>query len=191
VKLQVADSSNLFDYFNQRVDKAVDRAALPVSDDTRLYLATLLVDRARTDTPRPEAHTLVELHARASQAPPAESARTYRELGDRALYAVGYFEESLERRVVGPDYYVEMGRAAYWRVDEVFKRWFADAFGPVFRELAEQFQGCVSVISSIRDEHDSPDDVVRLYQRWLETQDEGLAVRLRQKGLLLADGIEE
>ena len=37
----------------------------------------------------------------------------------------------------------DMGAAAYYQVDQTFKTWFADAFGPVFKELANRFMECV------------------------------------------------
>jgi hypothetical protein len=114
----------------------------------------MLAERVRADRSAPPETTLAELHARASSAPPAEQARAYRELGDRTLMCLGLFRESLARKTVGPAYYADMGSAAYARVDLVFKRWFSDAFGPVFGELAVQFRACVAVLARIRQEHE-------------------------------------
>lgn len=182
---RVVTTSNLFDYFHERVEPA--RTSRKLSDETGLYLASLLTERARTDRPAPPETTLAELHMKASQAPPAQQARTYRELGDRALYLLGYFAESLKRRTVGPSYYADMGAAAYYRTDQIFKRWFADAFGPVFAELSVEFDAAVAVLGEVREAHRSeqPDDPLWLYERWLETGDEALAAQLRKKGLLL------
>ena len=179
-------STCLFDYFHERVKDARGAVSAGISEDTGLYLTTLLVDRARTDAPRPPEETLAELHARAAGAPPAEQARTYRELGDRSLYLVGYFEESLHRRTVGVRYYCEMGSAAYHRVDQVFKRWFANAFDEVFVELATGFADCVRILKEVRSNVDEePDFLMRLYQQWLDTGSEEAASRLRERGLLL------
>lgn len=184
---RVMTANNLFDYFHDRVEDA--RTSLPVRicDDTSLYLTSLLVERARTDRPTTPEETLAELHMRAANAPPAEQARAYRELGDRALYLLGYFAESLERRTVGPAYYAEMGSAAYHRVDIVFKRWFADAFGPVFRELAFRFTDCVHLIEDVRRTHDedNPDDPMALYRLWLATGNAQYADKLKELGILL------
>ena len=130
--------------------------------------------------------TLAELHARASSAAPGQRASTYRELGDRSLYLVGYFRESLARRTVGPRYYAEMGAAAYDQVDRVLKDRFADAFGPVFRELADGFRECVAILDRIRCTQDAePDSLSRWYEEWLRTGDEDTAELLRRRGLLL------
>lgn len=184
---RVTTDANLFDYFHDHVEQARNRRRLEISDDTGLYLATLLADRTRSDRPAPPEETLAELHAAAAQAPPAKQASTYRELGDRALYLLGYFAESLQRRLVGPAYYAEMGVAAYHRVDLLFKVLFSDAFGPVFGELSREFRGCVDVLSDIRDAHrrDHPNELMQLYTRWLETGDKAVEAELRERGLLL------
>ncbi|MEO0600508.1 MAG: hypothetical protein AAF211_03675 [Myxococcota bacterium] len=182
----IESNSSLFDYFHGRVRDARDGLGIEVSEDTGLYLTTLLVDRARADAKRPPETTLAELHARAVQAPPAEQARTYRELGDRSLYLLGYFEESLSRKVVSTRYYCEMGAAAYARVDEVFKLWFANAFDQVFEELSVGFEDCVRVIKQVRTAVDEePDVLMRLYRQWVETGSEDAKQRLRARGIVV------
>ncbi len=187
---RVARAANLFDYFNDQVEEARARQGVDISSDTRLYLVTLLADRARSDAIASTEETLAELHARAAHAPPARQARTYRELGDRALYLLGYFAESLSRRLVGPEYYADMGSAAYHRVDILFKSVFSDAFGPVFRELALRFRDCASIVEAVRDAHreDRPDDLAVLYERWLATGDPATAEKLTTRGVLLPRG---
>jgi hypothetical protein len=189
----VRSETNLFDYFHERVEQA--RSARPgrISDDTGLYLASLLVERTRADRPTPPEDTLAELHLRAANAPPAAQARTYREVGDRALYLLAYFEQSLNRRTVGPSYYADMGQAAYHRADVVFKQWFSDAFGPVFAELATRFDDCVDLLGAVKESHadDHPDDPLWIYERWLATGAEHYAVKLREKGLLLKTRVDD
>ena len=183
----VADLKNVFDYFEQEVSDAIEQVNTDISDDTALYLISLLVERTRADRPTPPEDTLAELHARAAQAGPHEQASTYRELGDRTLYVLGYFSESLSRQTVGETYYAQMGAGAYHRVDIVFKRWFSNAFGPVFSELSERFHDCVSLLNVVRESHESaqPDNLLWLYQKWLETGSEALAAQLRDRGVLL------
>ena len=188
-KSAISKTSNLFDYFKDQVEIAQMRLALDLAPDTSLYLANLLQDRARCDRPAPPEQTLAELHARASSAPPGPRAQTYRELGDRSLYALGYFRESISGKTVGPNYYFDMGSSAYHRADQVFKHWFADAFGPVFTELAHQFKDCVDVLEHIRsDQEAQPDLISRWYDEWLCTGDPKTAIRLRRRGVLLPTG---
>ena len=180
--------TNLFDYFQRCVEDARQELSVPLTDDAGLYLAKLLTDRARADAPTAPEQTLAELHARAAHARPGAQAKAYRELGDRALYRLGCFRESLDSQMVGPRYYRTMGSAAYYRVDEVLRVWFASAFGPVFRELAHQFDQCVSLLDEVRRRHPEGElnAILGLYERWLETGSEDMAARLRAKGLILA-----
>ena len=138
-------ADNLFDYFHGKVTDAHASASLDLSDDTVLYISRLLTEQARTDRPTLPEQTLAELFGRAAHAAPSEQIAAYRELGDRSLYLLGCFGESLEGTLVGPSYYKDMGAAAYWRADRALKRWFTDAFGPVFRELALCFEDCVEL----------------------------------------------
>ncbi|MCO4744073.1 MAG: hypothetical protein KC912_04745 [Proteobacteria bacterium] len=183
----VMEAHNLFDHFRECVDNVVDREGIELADDTQLYLASMLAERARADRPTAPETTLAELHGRAALARPGEQAAAYRELGDRALYLLGYFRESLTRRIVGPRYYASMGAAAYHRTDLVLKAWFADAFGPVFAQLSVQFDECVHIVTAVRQTHegDHPDPMIRLYERWIDTGSEDARARLAKRGLLL------
>ena len=183
---RVAPVNNLFDYFQERVEDAKrQRSLAALSDDATLYLASMLAERARSDRPAPPEQTLAELHASAASAPPASQIRQYRELGDRALYLLGYFRENVARRSVGVSYYEDMGSAAYHRVDLGFKRWFADAFGQVFHELAERFRECVGVLEHVRGVADEPGSLPRLLDEWQRTGSEDAAARLRRLGVLI------
>lgn len=181
---RVQTDANVFDYFRAQVREARNQADIGLTEQTELYLAQLLAERTR----RPEGEgpvTLAELHLHATQGTPAEQASRYRALGDRALYDLGYWPEVVERRIVGPEYYAEMGSAAYARTDLVFKRFFADAFGPLFRELAEQFRACVAVLERVRAAASGEDELTRLYNEWAESGSEALAERLRMRGLVV------
>lgn len=192
-KPALTGEGNLFDFFHARVSDARSETGLQISPDTELYLASLLADRARSDRPgRPE-QTLAELHARAAGSPPGSQASTYRELGDRALLLLGFFREHLDRarRPVGPAYYEDMGAAAYHHVDLVLKRWFSDAFGPVFEELAQGFKGCAEVLGVVRSrtpasaEGPHADSLLAAYGRWLDGGGRGDAATLYAGGLIL------
>lgn len=193
MKPLLTGNDNLFDFFHARVADAKAETGLSISNDTSIYLASLLADRARSDRPGPPEQTLAELHASAAHAPPGAQASRYRELGDRALLLLGFFREHLDRRrrLVGPGYYEDMGAAAYHHVDLVLKRWFSDAFGPVFRELAEGFRGCVAVLDRVRARTPSEaradefDALLGAYDRWLAGGARGEAATLYAGGLIL------
>lgn len=167
---ELVGSSNLFDFFHDRILLARHDVDADFHDDTVLYLAQLLSERAHSTEALGDG-TLAELHGRAANSPPGRQASTYRELGDRALYLLGFFHEHLDRarRPIGPGYYVDMGIAAYDRCDQVLKRWFADAFGPVFMELSQNFEACVKLLTTVRGaaSESTENDLVQAYQRWM------------------------
>ena len=119
-----------------------------------------------------------------TRGPCKAQAKTWRALGDRALYDLGQYREHLQKKVVPLSYYEAMGASAYRRADEVLARFFARAFGDVFGELAERFRDCVRILERVRTRH-GRDPIDALWQAWLETGDEGVAARLRARGVVV------
>lgn len=88
---------------------------------------------------------LFELQLESRQEDTAHTRETQKHLGDYAMFMVGMFPESLQRRrrPVPPDYYVSQGKQAYATVSEI------DALRPtatLFRKLAANFEVCVSAL---------------------------------------------
>jgi hypothetical protein len=70
-----------------------------------------------------------------------------RRLGDIALFIAGMFSPSLKRKVVGVDYYINMGGGAYdWLSDSLASTGDRSLDWKTFRELAENFQDMVFVL---------------------------------------------
>ncbi len=175
----------LFGFFHERLTLARGDDGIDLTDDAAMYLAQMLADRARLDRDAPEADTLAELHLRHADATPAVQVRAYRELGDRAMLELALFEGRIDRSVVGRSYYEDMGSAAYARLDQVMTRWFADAFGTVFRELAERFRDGVALIRSARHGCADGESIQDLLARWEHTPTPHVARLLWDRGILI------
>ena len=188
MKKDLKAPETLFDFFHGKVVLARDDMTLNLDPDTLLYLAKLLTDRARYVPEKHAYDSLAEIHGRAAQSQPTDRIRMYRALGDHALYKVGFFRESITRSAMNPTYFTDMGSAAYYQVDQTFKTWFADAFGPVFKELASRFLDCVQLLAKVKTSTstDHTDAILRLYQRWLHTGDQEALTALRQYGILVS-----
>lgn len=174
--------SELFGFFHERVEQVVQKQGAPVSEPTVYYLSQLLVDQSRV---MGEDATLVELRQRALVARPHEAVSLWKHLGDYALLISGFFRESLRRRQVSPDYYAQMGAGAYQTLRRLL--WQPEGgFVEIFSELSQRFHACVDVLGEVREEvrERSDDDVVRLYEEWLQTGSPRIAERLRQLGVL-------
>lgn len=194
----LSTAPNLFDFFHEQVDTAVQAAGSPVSEDGVYYLTNLLVERGVQRSERDQPDTLAELHIQAAQGGRSEAIRSYRELGDQALYRAGFFRGSLKRCSVGVDYYVNMGSTAYDRLSSLLAAPRGAVVGEgggrgldeVYGELARRFAACTEVLREVREalraggsaERDV--DVLRLYEEWLSTGSPRAAARLRELGVV-------
>jgi hypothetical protein len=103
-----------------------------------------------------------------------------RHVGDLSLFISGFFSDSLNRRLVDVDYYIQLGEHAYASLARRDGR-----FGDVFDELSGKFVAFVDVLSEVS-EHSaitSNSDLLRLYEKWLRTKSR------RSGDLLVARGI--
>lgn len=189
---------NLFDFFHDEVDAATDATGSDVSEEGVFYLTNLLVEQTRTpgaQTP----DTLAELHIRAAHAPRATAIREYRTLGDRALYVMGFFPESLSRKTVRPSYYRDMGRTAYDRLARMLTAPVPAAdssgghkgLGEIFAELAESFRTCTDILREVHDamrarseQPPSEAALLQLYEEWLSSGNQRALRTLQRHGLV-------
>ena len=89
---------------------------------------------------------LVDFQLESQRGDAAHARETQKHLGDYALFIVGMFPESLQRRrrPISPDYYVAQGKQAYTTVSEM------DGLRPtavLFRKLAANFETCVCALN--------------------------------------------
>jgi hypothetical protein len=178
---------NLFDFFHERIESAVQHQRAPVSENAVFYLSSLLTEQARRgEADGEDSPTLVELRHRAVTAPlAAEAVGWWRKLGDSSLLLTGYFREHLERRRISRDYCARMGESAYRSLEHLLDL-RGGGFAGVYAELAERYDACVEVIAEVRDEsrERSDTDIVLLYEEWLASGSPRVAERLRVLGLV-------
>ena len=185
----IETSGDVRGWFRERLLAALQSIQVPASETTQVYLVELLAsfavgtDRAELD--RPLALQLAD----AVDADGPEKIRILRSLGDTALYILGFFEDHLERRGLSRSYVVAMGGRAYSSVGAL------SAFSPseaarrqAYAELADHFEGYVEAIDDVREGTAlrTPQEIVRLYERWKRTRSPKLAQRLRREGVFPA-----
>lgn len=176
------------DFFQQVVGAAMTKHDVRLQDATRCYLINLLTERTAS---RVDDEPLSLKLAQARQAAPLEQLRLLQQTGDTALYLCGFFAESLSRRLVSVEYYIELGGAAYGQLARAGTLVSALVCG-VFDELAAQFPRLVGVLAETRNSlniHSSRNEL-RLYKQWLETRSEHLGNRLRSAGFVLPNSDE-
>lgn len=180
---EVTVQSDLFSFFHDRISQVRTDDGIDLTDDAALYLAQMLSERARHDRSRPRGDTLAELHLLHAHASPTEQVQAYRELGDRALHELAWFQERVERTIVGPDYYQRMGRSAYGRLHDLLDRWFSRAFGSVFEELADRFSDCVKLLRVAQHGCAEGADIEEILLRWEQTRSPHIARLLHRHGV--------
>lgn len=189
---RVRPVASLKEFFRESVSEAMQRQQVDADDHTAYYVVNLLTLFARSealfdDTPdgrelRPVAKILAE--GLAAEGLPERNYALQR-VGDVSLFIAGFLGDSLARKLVDIDYYVQMGGSAYGALaDNVRGSVRGRAFGNVFAELAAKFQAFVDVLADIREEaRPTQRDILRLYETWIRTGSRRAARQLRACGI--------
>jgi hypothetical protein len=171
------------EYFREMVESAMENQRFSARELTSFYVVNLLAGFVHLDT-SPAAGDEAPLGLRLAQAmQDAGIAQRdgLRKVGDLSLFISGFFSDSLNRRLVDVDYYIQLGECAYGSL----ARRSEDAFADAFDELAEKFTAFVDILGEVseRTALTSNGDLLRLYEKWMRT-------RSRRSGdLLVARGI--
>lgn len=167
-------------FFQEVLSGALDRQGMATSESTELYLVGLLGEYARARLPD---HAL-SLRLVESQSDAGERVRALKEVGDTTLYVAGFFADSLQRKLVGVDYYMDLGQAAY---HELAHRLATSSVAEVYAELSGKFPRFVEVLTEVR-RHVAfaSHDIVHLYEEWVRTRSAWVEKRLRTLGVLVS-----
>lgn len=175
---------NLTEFFRDLLQSAMRSQEVQSSQDSEFYLVKLLEAFARVDRDwfdRPLALEFLE----SFHSPLTHRYGKLKRVADTALFVSGLFMESLHRKLVSSDYYMQLGRTAYTHLSTL-----SDGLGAVpgdlFAELAERFPDFVRVLAEISFEELFRGDVhlLRVYTRWLYTRGERDARWLLRHGVI-------
>lgn len=169
------------EFFRGLVQDAMRAQGVTAGGETEFYLVQLLHHHLRMRAElldRPLALEFLE----ASSAGGVERFQRLKLVGDTALFVAGLFADCLERSVVQPTYYIELGALAYRRVAGIG----SPRVREMFAELAMQFLDLVRVLGEIsnRELFASDRDTLRIYRRWLLTRGAQDASLLVARGLI-------
>ncbi len=178
----MVESSSLAGLFHSLIRDAMATQNVSASETTQFYLVKLLEDFAtkRADLLRPP---LAIDYLEAGHLPAAQRYEKLKRVADTALFVTGVFIDSLERSLVGPDYYTTLGRTAYARLSAEPTR---TGLAGLFDELARRFPDFVRVLMEISEQEifHREQDTLRLYKRWLYTRGGRDAERLVRRGII-------
>ena len=142
--------------FRQLTEMSFAQIGMPDAE-LMAYVTGLLVDFTHVDNlyrvrdaQGRRVEYLFEMQLESQRGDAAHARAAQKHLGDYALFIVGMFPESLQRRrrAVSPSYYVAQGKQAYTTVSEM------DSPRPsaaLFRKLAAHFEICVCALNVEKD----------------------------------------
>jgi len=165
------------------VQRATAAQHVPVGEHAEAYLVALLAAFARPARADLLDPPLALDYLQAPHLPAAQRYEKLKRVADTALFVTGLFFESLDRSLVGADYYTALGQGAYAQLSVTAAR---GGLSPLFGELADRFRDFVRVLAEIgaQDLFRSDRDVLRLYKRWLHTRGGHEADLLVRRGLI-------
>jgi len=173
------------EHFKSLVDEAGEHLNVRPLPAVKDYLVDLLEFHVQTNNLFPKQYgTLAELWLESQN---AQNIRQQRErlkaLGDRALYISGFFSESLQRKIVDIDYYIQMGELAFGYLSELSRN---ESQGHIYRILSQKFSRWVEMIHfvALRSFPNSDAGVLRLYEQYLKTGSELARTQLVERGVV-------
>jgi hypothetical protein len=179
------------EYFYELLDGAFSKRSFKPTAETSFYLVNLLNQFMTTDAlysrdadGRHREDALALLVKEANEIPADDAKRAlYRQVGDLSLYRAGFFQESLNRKLVDVDYYIDMGGHAY---REAASRHEERGLRIVFEELAQRFGKFVDVLADVSDVTMSKSErnLLRLYDNWIKTKSERAERLLNEAGII-------
>lgn len=184
-------SANPREFFFEAVNEALQHQKVKTLPQVRNYLVDLLEFHLTTEnlfdlvdgSGRRSRETLAEMYLKASQAEPRARVELLKKVGDKALYISGFFGDSLQRKVVDVDYYVDMGGSAYGTLSECVRE---NAAAEMFREFARRFNEFMDVLTRISATAfvQNEENILRLYETYAKTGSSVARERLLEKGLI-------
>jgi hypothetical protein len=174
---------NLTEFFRELLQRAMRSQAVRSSEEAEFYLVRLLEGFAHADRgwfERPLALDYLE----SFHSPRSHRYGKLKRVADTALFVSGLFVESLHRKLVGSDYYMQLGRTAYTHLSALTGGSRVVRTDP-FAELAERFPDFVRVLAEIsfRELFRGDDHLLRVYTRWMYTRSERDARWLMRHGV--------
>jgi hypothetical protein len=185
-------------FFGELLREALSVEGLALDEACVAYLQNLCSDFVKHEalhgaesTGEPGTPALVWLYQRAQTADRGLRFHAYRQLGDVSLVVSGFFTPHIERErsLVGVDYYVQMGSAAYDSAATLAK---PEGFGDLLSELAAKFRRLVEVMTRVAERTTLPirRDVAAMFDRFARNPDSAeLHRRLVAQGLIPAVAI--
>ncbi len=171
------------EHFRSLIEEALREQRLRIDKTVEFYLANLLaryVDTRKFSTEPVALRLLKALDERREL-----KNLLLKEVGDTTLFVAGFFHESLKRKLVDVDYYIDIGTISYNHLADSLSAGTSSQLSSLYRELSERFVELVDVLGEVseRTRLSSINDILRIYERWLRTGSKRMERLLRDMGI--------
>jgi hypothetical protein len=178
-------AETLESFFWGKLGEVLKERCVEVQPATEHYLVQML--SARATQPVDDTPLALKLLAAREEAEATERRRQLRDVGDTSLFVSGFWADSFARRVVDVDYYIGLGGTAYGELARGVG-WGKDPYESVYGELADKFARFVGVLAALSHYFmpaSTPQDVLKLYERYRATGSRWAQSRLAALGVLV------
>lgn len=180
-------------YFQELVSRGLSSRKLSTSPHVETYLVKILnfyldARNLHDDTYSDEQgsknpKTYAEMFLHALNCDDFRKIELLRKIGDRTLYISGIFGDSLQRKIVDVDYYVNIGGSAYAALSQTTKN---GELVNVYSTISQNFVDFVDVFTYVSHNSfiKSDQSVLRLYDRYMKTGSDLAREKLIELGVL-------
>jgi hypothetical protein len=171
------------DYFTELVESALEKRAVKTQPSIKSYLINLLEFYVPVTNFDDQSKTLAETYLSATQLEYHEKVEKLQRLADRSLYVSGFFGDSLNRKIIDVDYYMEIGESAYAALAVTVRE---DLKATIFKTFSRRFSDFVDVLTVVSQQSfiKGDESVLRLYEKYLKTGSELAKEKLIEVGVL-------
>ena len=138
----------------------------------------------QNETTQKPPETLAEMYLIALNSESPKNKEMMKVLADRALYLSGFFGDSLHKKMIDVDYYVDMGSAAYSNLSVWSKE---DNLSSIYKTFSKRFTEYMEVLNYMSEKSSlkADDNVLSLYEKYLKTGSEMARQKLQELGVVL------
>ena len=190
-KIDICASSE--QYFKALIEGAINNQKVIFSDIVKYYIIEWLVKNIspeyllKTNDNNPYAETPLAIVLQQSVFENnSEQRKMLRFVGDYSLYVAGFFSESLNKKIIDIDYYINIGSVAFSNLSVIS---ITEQKQELFSEMYNKFNKLVEVLTEVSFETcaTTDSDLIRLYDRWLKTGSLVLKKILMDKGIVVSE----
>jgi len=185
---EIIHGAKLTEILRDKVQEAIEKQRIETIDLVEFYIVNLLQEFHSAEGIMAFGEDAIEkplsiLLMEAMSGSLTKQLKCLKHIGDKSLVVAGFFGDNIHRGLMDPSYYISIGGSAYGALANLHED--GGAFFELYLELSKKFAHFVDVVSSVAPWNNANTDaeIVRIYERWIQTGDDTLKELLERKGI--------